>query len=67
MKNKLPGHIKPFSIHIMFFQSHYGRKVNFFEELYSFCGNNRPLSNFILKAPYILNTTCLIDDKNSWK
>ena len=57
MKNKLSGHIKSFSFHNMFFQSHYGRFADFFEAFYIFAVTIDPFQTLFL-APYVLNTPC---------
>ena len=60
MENKLSGHIKSFSIPIMFVQSHYGSFCRIFEEFYNFAVI---IDSFQMSfvAPYILNTPCKIE------
>ena len=57
MKNKLSGHIKSFSIHIIYFQCHYGSFYQLFEELYIFAVIMDPFQTSFL-APYVLRTPC---------
>ena len=58
MKNKLSGHMKYFSIHIMYFQCHYGSFYQLFEELYFFAVIMDPIQTSF-SAPYIFNTAKL--------
>ena len=57
MKNKLSGQIKSLSIHIMYFQCHYGSFYQLFKELYIFTVIMDLFKTSFL-ARYVLNTPC---------
>ena len=61
MENKLSGHIKSFSIPIMFVQIHYGSFYRIVDEFYNFAVIIDSFQMSFL-APYILNTPCKIEN-----
>ena len=83
MKKKLSEHIKSFSFHIMYYQSHFGSFCRrFLKNIFYFCDSNGPLPNVIFSGLYfkhsVLNwrlkfveiTECIISNHSSevnWK